>query len=896
MTEKHNSFRRVPKATYVPLEIPLTIFKGGGAIQKYSFVQQLRLQPGEVELARTEISTFTSDKEALWHTLAKFEGNPLPIQLPPPNVFVDTPSEDLLAFGKALSTVRQQRLNRLENLESEENPLTHVPNTNSDTMSLLPKTKDTGTARLLLNNSLVATNTFEQTFFLTSLGMLNLERLEMTPAGLQRGELIATIPLAPMEKTAVVHKEWSVTSKEFTSIVTDTLENYSETGITENTELAQSTTSQTQHSNQFNVNATISGGIGFVTGSTASGFTAQDQSSLSATDSTKHAISTTRKASSRVKQEHKVTISTTTVTGTSEESTRVLENPNQTQPMRVDYYSLMRKWHVGLYRYGLRLTYDIVIPEPGAQMRKLYAKLDDLRTLLGKPFEFPYDYNTVSFGSTTKAAMSYIDLLELASKAGIQMPPLPDGMSLLDTTIPINNVTAWDKPVQTLGGVIAGLNGKDDDTSWHFNQIGVTVPAGYKISNVTLEVMLGHVGVQRNFYVLGSGGAEDLPPNVPNKTIDLTNNNGFMEGLEGTQSITYFVQNCGEGAATFRITYQPKQEVIDQWIASVVTALNNAALTEYYATQQSLNAQIQDLEEKINSEDTLTLRREENDEIMRGVLQWLLGPHNFKFMPDDVRDIFRKGNVNPKWGTSFSASDTILSNQEWGKVSDFENLVRFINDAIDWDSTMYFLYSYFWDIPDSWDNISTIQHPDATRQAFLRAGSARVVLTVRKGWEVAWTYFAEFGSTFLPSHLPPHPYLSIAKEIQDYDNTNYPGIPPANPGMPPDDGQYVATVTNGSLTSGTSIITVASNSGFVVGYTVLIDSWTSGVQETQTIVAVSPAPDTTHITVTALKNSHDDHIPIIQQGEKGILMAEWFEYTPSSGTDIEVNSDLSSNA
>ena len=93
------------------------------------------------------------------------------------------------------------------------------------------------------------------------IGYINLERLEMAPAGIVRGELVATIPLAPLEETAVVQKEWSVTSKEFTSIVTDSLENYSETGVTDNTKLARSTTSQNQHSNQFNITGTVSGGI-----------------------------------------------------------------------------------------------------------------------------------------------------------------------------------------------------------------------------------------------------------------------------------------------------------------------------------------------------------------------------------------------------------------------------------------------------------------------------------------------------------------------------------------------------------------------------------------------------------------------------------------------------------
>src|SRR5690606_2779085 len=64
------------------------------------------------------------------------------------------------------------------------------------------------------------------------------------------------------------------------------------------------------------------------------------------------------------------------------------------------------------------------------------------------------------------------------------------------------------------------------------------------------------------------------------------------------------------------------------------------------------------------------------------------------------------------------------------------------------------------------------------RQAFLRAGAARVVLTVRKGWEDKWVRFAETGSI---DGAPAAPYLSIAREIAAYDDRNYPGIAPANP-------------------------------------------------------------------------------------------------------------------
>src|SRR5204863_7787833 len=56
---------------------------------------------------------------------------------------------------------------------------------------------------------------------------------------------------------------------------------------------------------------------------------------------------------------------------------------------------------------------------------------------------------------------------------------------------------------------------------------------------------------------------------------------------------------------------------------------------------------------------------------------------------------------------------------------------------------------------------------------------ARVVLTIRPGFEPSFTSLVETGAF---NSLPgPHPYVTIAQEIQNFANTNYPGFPPANP-------------------------------------------------------------------------------------------------------------------
>lgn len=921
-----NSSRRVSKATLVSLQLdspPAT--NVGGAVPKLALVNQLRLQPGEVSAARSLMSsaedvprllasegeepqvrslTIDSSTNQLWEHLQAFEGSPISSQLPAPSAFASVPVPTLQAFGEAIVAVRQQALDRLNQQQTE---------TTQGVLVRSSPVSEIAAALNLLNAATVATKAFENNIKVTPIGYLHLERIEMKPVGVERGGLIATIPLAPLEKTAVVHKEWSVTDKEFTSIVTDSLENYSETGVTENTELAQSSTAQATRNNQFNVNGTVTGNYGIVTpisanvsATVSTGFITQDQNSTSTSESRKHAIATTRKASTRVKQEHKVTISTTTVTGTSETSTRMIENSSRTNPIRIDYFSIMRKWHVGLYRYGLRLTYDIAIPEPGAAMRKIYAEIDELRKQM-KPFDFLVTHAEISLDNN--------HYLDLADKYDAQVPLPPPRRSPIRVS-------------QTPPG----------NKGWNLVTLGFEVEAGYQI----LEIHI-YADLERFEEDIGTPTTPTLTVEGTAPLVNFNDNNGnpqppvfwtqpggsgdvvaihiddgkipnFLKGAMGPQSVTFNIFRANRVFIGLTIDIEPTEEAKQRWKNDVWNALYNAAQTKYYTEQQEIQGKIAALEEKIFNVDTLTLRREENEEIMKCVLRWLLGP-NFDFMPKDVVDQFAdpNSNIDIFHGTVVDATkgDGLkVTATGWQPMFLYQEMVKFINQAIEWENVLYFLYSYFWDVPTSWNFIRQLQHPDSTRQAFLRAGSARVVLTVRQGWEKDWVTFVEAGKLEQIGLPANHPYLSIATEVQLYNQTNYPGIPPANPGGGPlpDSGAYAASESSDKLTSSAGkpvTISVKSSAGFIVGYTAIIDTWDTKIvkdgktvtaQETQIIVAI---PDATHITVERIENPHDGSqkpFPIMQGGEKGQLIAEWFEYTPTSGTDIAVTSNLATIA
>jgi hypothetical protein len=875
-----NSVRQVFKGTLVPLKIPpppppSPPSQGSqprtGALVKVVAIRQFALTPGDADAVSGRLtpakgaasghqSRISPSTIAL---LQRFEQSLTPAMEPDIAAAAELPAGELQAFADALIELRIEQLRRVQ--ETRE-------------------TEVIGYSVVQANTAIVAAHALRLYAQTPPVGMLNLERIEMAPAGIARGELVATIPLAPGEETAVTHKEWSVTSKEFTSIVTDELETVSETGVTDNTDLAQSTASQTQHANQFNITGTVQGGIPIISGSTTTSFTTQDGNSTSAAESRKHARTLTEKASSRSRQEHKITVSTKTETGESETSTRILKNTGN-QPIRIDYFSLMRQWRVRLYRYGLRLTYDIVIPEPGAAMRRAYAQLEFWRSQQA-PFIFAYKHADITNdvrvddsgapSSTGKPKYQW-----LADLYGVAVRTYPDAP----------------------GDVLVNENpGGGED--WRYHSFSFEVPRGAMIKQTFVTTHIEHhAGAGSNpleFKVLGSKYRKSIVGNLDLPYEPVLDNDGttaFLKGQTGQQKVTVFLWRTQNPWVGMKMTTEPTNQFIEEWRNEVYTAIRDAAYARYLAIQQDIAAKIAELEGRLKGVDTLTLRREEGDEIMKGVLRFVLGP-TFSFMPDAVVDAFTAalGASEIKNGTIFDTAKIPDLGDKWAMFRQFEDKIAFINQAVEWENVVSFLYSYFWDVPPSWTFIRDLRHSDATRQAFLRAGAARVVLTVRKGWERRWMYFAETGEIKPDEEITGGARLSIAQEIAAYDDRNYPGIAPANPGKTAvrlQDAVYTTCKDNVAKSESPVTIKVESSKNFVVGLTVLVDAYDArGVQDEVRITAI---PDSTRITVEKLAHPHDGTAApfgVVQPGERGALIAEWGEYTPSSGTDIAISSSL----
>jgi hypothetical protein len=132
----------------------------------------------------------------------------------------------------------------------------------------------------------------------------------------------------------------------------------------------------------FNTSVTASGGYGPVNITSSVALDIQNSASSTAEYSRNQSIAVTRKASSRSKKEHKISFKVVTTAGTEDQTVRKIKNPFADKATRVDYYQLIRKWEVNVYRYGIRLTYDITIPEPGADILSKIQEINSLTAAL----------------------------------------------------------------------------------------------------------------------------------------------------------------------------------------------------------------------------------------------------------------------------------------------------------------------------------------------------------------------------------------------------------------------------------------------------------------------------------------------------------------------------------
>ncbi len=150
--------------------------------------------------------------------------------------------------------------------------------------------------------------------------------------------------------------------------------------------------------------------------------------------------------------------------------------------------------------------------------------------------------------------------------------------------------------------------------------------------------------------------------------------------------------------------------------------------------------------------------------------QLILRKNCISYLLDDTN-----ANTNRQFGLSMynnspKPSFTTFKVNVDQKMDDYTSFTKFMEQAFEWNLMSYNFYPYYWGNKEEWKDLYQYESNDPTFRSFMQAGMARVVVTVKPGFEDAIMHFMAFGQIWQGGQMPVlgNPlYLSLVDEIKE---------------------------------------------------------------------------------------------------------------------------------
>ena len=202
---------------------------------------------------------------------------------------------------------------------------------------------------------------------------------------------------------------------------------------------------------------------------------------------------------------------------------------------------------------------------------------------------------------------------------------------------------------------------------------------------------------------------------------------------------------------TIIFDYTLSKEFMDNWyktnLASIITKYNDA-LEAYQKLVE---------EEKAKAEE----KKESSPLLYREIEQNILKHNAIAYMVD--QEIF---GTQLYTGTTMKEFAVLRDKN----LDDYASLVKFMEQAFEWEEMSYEFYPYYWGSKEEWPSLYQSSSDDAQFRAFLQSGMARVVATVRPGFEDAVTFYMSTGKIWNGGEVPvigDPMYLSVVDEMKE---------------------------------------------------------------------------------------------------------------------------------
>ncbi len=500
---------------------------------------------------------------------------------------------------------------------------------------------------------------------------------------------------------------------------------------TERFELKTEASQTLKQDQSLKIGVSVSGSYGPVVEFKASTDFAMSQSKEESSKvATSFSKDVTQRASSKVSERRREERILKTIEVFEEKNTHGVDNKQGADHVIGQYQWLDKVYEAQVFNYGKRLLFDLMLPEPAAFLMFAASGQPKAGAELVKPIPF-----TLSPSDITET--NYAIYVKRYEVSGVEPPPQP--------YITVSRVADGQAPKDGGGTTTKSMEVPLAD--------GYQAISGYAVHTFTTWEDDAAVDV-----VVGKNGHR----------YDRNSNWGWsfsMANEVGSIPVTLKTFRTNVFALAVEIHTQRTQRKLDEW-----------KLKTHQAILQGYLKLLRDYEDKLAAAEVQAASQVQGRNPLENELL--------------IRTELKKGAISVFTNQHYDAFGAITSSPQGFPQPDLPEAavegayIRFFEQAFEWEQMMFFFYPYFWGRKGNWVNRSLLQDVDPLFAEFLKAGAARVVVSVRPGFESAVAHFLDTAQIWNGGELPPITsplYVSIIEEIRERDKAPGKEVPQGDP-------------------------------------------------------------------------------------------------------------------
>lgn len=466
---------------------------------------------------------------------------------------------------------------------------------------------------------------------------------------------------------------------------------------------------------------------------------------------TNQATETIARAVTKVEEHVRNVRTMRTLTRITETNKHSITNADITKPVVGIYRWVEKIQRLQIFRYPNRFLLEFQVPEPGAWWRWLQDQGKNKGVLTKDPGYFTVDGQVDSainpllkasdISNDPNSSKYYLKLGSRYSTTGLTPYPEDKVVAVALKRDSIDDPGTADEP-------------KEHQWYKFTTDVTMSIPDGYSATNweanvisVRSQAFIGHGSLR----LVLSVGASQTPIEITGATL-LGRHviGGTVGGIStGIIPVSLMSQIAAGFAINIDVKCKPTLEAIEKWKISSYDQI----AASYFALKRQHEDEIAAL--SINKGIEITgSSPERNKEIVRDELKKL------------VIEMLTGARFKGRPAIILEGSQPHVDLSEAPKIS---SEIQFLEQAFEWENLTYIFYPYYWAGDDHWTDLADLDSTDTDFARFLRAGSVRVIVPARPGFDEQVNLYTDIGVLWGGGPVPSpqdENYISVAAEIK----------------------------------------------------------------------------------------------------------------------------------